>query len=39
MSELTQLNVWLALMEHYDEIKHAHMRDSGLRKMAVPHRK
>ena len=27
MSELTQLNAWLALMKHYDEINHLHMRD------------
>jgi len=27
MSELTQSNAWLALVKHYDEIKHAHMRD------------
>lgn len=27
MSELKRSNAWLALMEHYDEIKHVHMRD------------
>ena len=27
MSELTQSNAWLALVKHYDEIKHDHMRD------------
>jgi len=27
MSELTQLNSWLALTRHYDEIKRLHMRD------------
>ena len=27
MSELTQSKVWLALKKHYEEIKHAHMRD------------
>lgn len=27
MSELKQSNAWLALAEHYDEIKHVHMRD------------
>jgi len=27
MSELTQLNSWLALTKHYDEIKRLHMRD------------
>lgn len=27
MSELTQSNVWLALLKHYDTIKNHHMRD------------
>ena len=27
MSELTRSKAWLALMQHYDEIKHHHMRD------------
>ena len=27
MSELTQSNAWLALVKHYDEIKHDYMRD------------
>ena len=27
MSELTQSKVWIALLKHYDEIKHIHMRD------------
>jgi glucose-6-phosphate isomerase len=27
MSELTRSGTWLALQEHYDEIKHVHMRD------------
>jgi len=30
MSELTQLNSWRALVKHYDDIKHIHMRDMFL---------